>query len=614
MLAPLHFLIYMEIKEIIISLKNGRPQHLSDIYPVIETNTILNKTITGIGATYSEIKAPRHSIIIEPTRPVIYGKTHDPKHKSDNLKGVWQGVYQDEITDYIETSLRQGKWIKILTTPESFRKVQDAFDGLDIDIRFDGYFLLFDEIQKSVKDCDYRSDITLPMDLFFECKDKAVVSATPPTQYADTRFNDFQMVKLVPDYDYQMDLQLYTTNNVLQSTRELLESLASDERPVFFFVNSTDMIFSLMKQLGVKDESAVFCSEKSVDKLKSFKFRNAYEEWKESKKARYNWMTSRFYSALDIELQESPNVVMLTDCYTAEYTMIDPYMDAVQIVGRFRNGVNRIYHISNFDKRNPIKSREQIDETFRAQKIVYEYMGTMAYSASTATQREEFRRAQATIPFTRFLDEDNELDPYKVDNYIDEETVKVTYNNYSRVLQAYQECGYFNVTRVPQYYKFGDFERLKIESKAASIREKCKEIVAQLEELGTCETEAEQQYKRDLEFADSLIVEAYDLLGKKEIERLRYSVTRIREAVILKKHQVKAHATDAIELINTFFYPQQWYSAKFIKEKIKEIFAELNIPTTKAVTSHTITEYFEARELKKRVGGRGYFLISPRFV
>jgi hypothetical protein len=212
-----------------------------------------------------------------------------------------------------------------------------------------------------------------------------------------------------------------------------LESLVSDERPVFLFVNSTDMIFSLMKQLGVKDESAVFCSEKSVDKLKSFKFRNAYEEWKESKKARYNWMTSRFYSALDIELQKSPNVVMLTDCYTAEYTMIDPYMDAVQIVGRFRNGVNRIYHISNFDKRNPIKSREQIEESYHEQKIVYEWMETMAYSVPVATLREEFRRAQATIPFTRFLDDDNEVDPYKVDNYIDEETVKVTYNNYSRV-------------------------------------------------------------------------------------------------------------------------------------------------------------------------------------
>ena len=604
----------MVTREIIIQHKNGRPRHLSDIYPVIETNTILNKTITGIGATYSEIKAPRKSIIIEPTKPVIYGKTHDPKHKGDNLMGVFQGVYQNEIVEYIEESLDKKKWVKIITTPESFRKVQDAFEELEIDIRFDGYFLLFDEIQKSVKDCDYRSDITLPMDLFFQCRDKAVVSATPPTKYADPRFNDFQMVKLVPDYDYRMDLQLYTTNNVLQSTRELLESLVSEERPIFLFVNSTDMILSLMKQLGVKDESAVFCSEKSVDKLKTLKFRNAYEEWKESKIAHYNWMTSRFYSALDIELLEEPNVVMLTDCYTAEYTMIDPYMDAVQILGRFRNGVNRIYHISNFDCRNPIKSYEEIVQSVISMKHVYEWIGTASDSASTVSDKIAFRELQKKAPFTQFLDENNRIDPYKVDNYIDTETVKVIYNNVDRVLQAYQECNYFNVNHTTKPYKFGDFERLKIESKTASLKEKRKEIVAQLEQLGTCDTELECQFKRDLKFADSLIVKAYDLLGKEEIERLNYSVTRIREAVLLKEHQVKAHATVAIQLINSFFYPQQWYSAKTIKSKIKEIFAELGIPTTKAVTSHTIKEYFEAREVKKKKGGRGYFLISPKYI
>ena len=82
---PYTLYIYMITKEIRISQVNGKVQHLSDIYPVIETNTILNKTITGIGATYSEIKAPRNSIIIEPTRPVIYGKTRDTKHKDDNL-------------------------------------------------------------------------------------------------------------------------------------------------------------------------------------------------------------------------------------------------------------------------------------------------------------------------------------------------------------------------------------------------------------------------------------------------------------------------------------------------------------------------------------------------
>lgn len=603
----------MTDKEIKISQINGKVQHLSDIYPVIETNTILNKTITGIGATYSEIKAPRHSIIIEPTKPVLYGKTHDQRHKDDNLLGVCQGVYSDKIAEYIENSICQNKWVKILTTPESFSKVQDAFKELDIDIRFDGYFLLFDECQKMVKDCDYRSDITLPMDLFFECRDKAIVSATPPTKYSDPRFDSFQMVKFRPDYDYRMDLQLYTTNNVLQRTRELVKSLSSDERPVFFFVNSTDMILSLMKQLGVMEESAVFCSEKSVDKLRGLKFLKAYEDWEMKRMARYNWLTSRFYSAFDIELPVAPNVVMLTDCYIAEYTMIEPYMDAVQIVGRFRSGVNKIYHISNCDRRNPVKSKEQIEESYREKKIVYDHLGTMAYSASTESQRVEFRKAQALVSFNQFLDENYHVDPYKVDNYIDEETVKVTYNNCDSLLKAYEECGYFNVTHSNQPYKFGDYERLKIESKSASIREKRKEIVAQLEQLGSCETEAECQYKRDLEFADSLIVEAYDLLGKETIERLRYSVTRIKQELIIKKHKLMSHSTDTIELIIIYFTPQRWYSASEIRKKLREAFKIMGVPTLKAVTSHTITDYFEAVE-RKTHQGRGYYLIAPRFI
>jgi len=587
-------------------------QYLTDIYPVIETNTILNKTITGIGATYSEIKAPRHSIIIEPTKPVIYGKTHDLKHKNDNLKGVFQGVFQDEIVDYIERSLNQHKWVKILTTPESFRKVQDALDSMAIDMRYDGYFLLFDECQKIVKDCDYRSDITLPMDLFFECRDKAIVSATPPTEYADNRFGSFQTVKLIPDFDYRKDLLLYTTNNVLQRTRELLAILKSDERPVFLFVNSTDMIHSFMKQLMVEEESVVFCSEKSVNKLRGLNFRKAYEDWEVKRMAKYNWLTSRFNSAFDIELLDMPNVVMITDCYTAEYTMIDPYMDAVQIAGRFRNGINRLYHISNCDKRISVRSKEQIAASVNEMRIIYDYLETIAYSASTSTQRIELRKAQKAITYTQFLDENGKVNPYKVDNYIDEEKLKVEYNNYSSIFKAYQECGYFNVVYDQKNYRFGDHERLRIENKSATIREKRKEIVVQLEQLGTCETEAECQYKHDLAFADSLIVEAYDLLGKDEIEQLNYSVTKMREAIILKKHQIMAHATDAIQMIKAYFYPQKWYSAKTIKNKIKEIFTALGIPTPKAVTSHTINDYFEAIELRKK-SGRGYFLISPRF-
>ncbi len=241
----------MKGKEITIKRINGKIQFLSEIYPIIETNTVLNKTITGIGATYSEIKAPRHSIIIEPSKTVIYGKTHDPKHKEDNLFGVVEKVYPNNIIDYINNSLRLGKRIKILTTPESFGKVQNAFNSLDIDIQHDGYFLLFDEVHKTVKDSNYRENITLPMDYFFGCNDKAIVSATPPKRIIDKRLKNFQLIKIVPDFDYKNDLTLFATNNILQRTKELLETLKSDDRHFFIFINSVSIISSMMEQLNI---------------------------------------------------------------------------------------------------------------------------------------------------------------------------------------------------------------------------------------------------------------------------------------------------------------------------------------------------------------------------
>lgn len=602
----------MEIRNIEISKKGGKVQHLCDILPMIETNTILNKTITGIGATYSELKAQRNSIIIEPNKPVITGKCKEQKHKKDNLFGVFQGVYKDDIIAYIEESISKKKFIKILTTPESFKKVHDAFEELDIDIRFDGYFLLLDECQKIVKDCDYRQDITLPMDLFFECKDKAMVSATPPTEFADPRFKDFSITKIVPDFNFKIELNLHTTNNVLQCTKQLLKSLEADERSIFLFANSTDMIYSLMKQLDVMGQSAVFCSEKSVEKLKRMKFKTAYEDWDSNKMAHFNWMTSRFYSALDIELSAKPNVIMLTECFVAVYTMIDPYMDAVQILGRFRNGVNKAFHVSNYDKKILAKSRDYIIGDFFCMAKVHHCLGTMIDSVSNKQQKKAFMDAQAIIPYSRFLDENGKENFFRVDNYIDEEVIKTYYRNDIELRAAYMSCKHFDVNHINHPFRFGDYERLIIEDQSKSIKEKRKIIVMQLEQLGACETEAEQQYRRELQFADKFIVEAFDVLGKDQIEQLNYSVTRIKEAIIIKKHKMNASSIDAIKLINASFYSQQWYSAKYIKQKLTEIFNELNIPHPKAITSHTVNEYFVAIE-KKKQQSRGYYLIEPKF-
>lgn len=321
----------------------GRVQYLTEVLPEIPTNTILYKKLTGLGATYGEITAKRNSIIIEPNVPVIIGKCNDPKHKDDNLFGVYEGVYTDDIVNYLEKSKK--KYYKILTTPESFQKVKDAFEELEMSAHC-SCFLLFDECHKLVKDADYRNNITLPIDDFFKFDQKALVSATP-IELNDPRFKEqnFKMIEIQPTFDYKKELWLHHTNNTLQALKTVLSKLDNEEAaplPICVFINSTDIIYSLMKQLDLLEDSAVFCAPKSVDKLKKNRFCNVYEEWNKDKMKRYNFFTSRFFNAVDMELEEQPHVIMLTDVYFAEHTMIDPYTDAIQIVGRFRNGVRQL--------------------------------------------------------------------------------------------------------------------------------------------------------------------------------------------------------------------------------------------------------------------------------
>ena len=55
-------------------LNINKGEWLSDVIKEIPTNTILNKTMTGCGATTLEINAALHSNNIDPNVPVNDGK------------------------------------------------------------------------------------------------------------------------------------------------------------------------------------------------------------------------------------------------------------------------------------------------------------------------------------------------------------------------------------------------------------------------------------------------------------------------------------------------------------------------------------------------------------
>ena len=597
----------MEKIEIQISKKaNGKTQYLTEVLPTIPTNTILYKKLTGLGATYGEIKANRNSVIIEPNKPVIIGKCNDPKHSDDNLFGVHDNIYVDNIVRYMTRSQKQGKRIKILTTPESFFKVRDAFEEMDMDIRFD-CFLLFDECHKVIKDSGFREHVSLPMDLFFECEQKALVSATP-LEFTDPRFENFTMIEVVPTFDYVQNLHIITTNNVLATIKKVLEQ----QDRCFIFCNYTDMIFELMKQLDILDKSAVFCSENSADKLTGLKFNNVSAVWDESKTQQFNWLTSRFYNAVDIELDFKPNVILLTDCYAADYTIFDPYTDVVQCVGRFRNGVSNICLVTNTNPRFNIRSKDELKGTILCLRDNYEQIKSFYTYATTNSAKDAYKTLLECSPYKDMLDKYGRTSFYKIDNHINFQFVKGFYNNSGYLLEQFTLSGMFYITADEESYAIGD-EQLLIINTSALIKEKRKAIVQQLELIYPCQTEMDYQMLRRLERADKFIVDAYLKIGKSKIERLRYNTKKMKEAMILVDYTEKTRGDEVQKLIANSFNEGQWYSASYIKSEILRIFELVGLKPKKAVTSNTITDFFEAEKMEHKKK-RGYYLIRSRIL
>ena len=588
--------------------ENGKIQYLTEVLPMIPTNTVLYKTLTGLGATYGELKADRNSIIIEPNVPVIVGKCNDPKHKENNLFGVYEGVYTEDVIKYLEKSA--DKRTKILTTPESFQKVKDAFELMDMDI-YGTCFLLFDECHKIVKDADYRSDITLPFDDFFLFNEKALVSATP-ISFSDPRFEmqKFQIIRIEPAFEYKLPVSLIHTNNVLEQLKRTLDKLNATD--ICLFVNSTDMIYSFIKQLDIENESTVFCAKKSVEKLKNKKFKHAFEQWSKSKMKKYNFFTSRFYNALDIELKIKPTVIMISDVYFSEYSMIDPHTDAIQAIGRFRNGVNRVCHIFNTNPNLPVRTEEEIGIYLQANKEVYDKIKTFYDCATSEEARNAYHGILKVLPFNQMLNKDGKENFFAIDNYVDEALLKSSYNAQEKLIASYRSNRLFDLDVESAYFPFGDFERLKKESKYASLKDKRKEVVRQLELLkGDDETEMIRNYKEDLRKADSFIYGAYEEIGKEMIESLDYSVKRIKEAMILKQYREKTEGTEFIQLIKNSFKVGQKYTKKYIKEELTRIYALTGVTPQKTITGQSIKEFFHVKEINTG-GSRKFLLVESK--
>lgn len=328
---------------------------------------------------------------------------------------------------------------------------------------------------------------------------------------------------------------------------------------------------------------------------------------------KYNFFTSRFYNALDIELDTKPTIIMITEVYFSEYSMIDPNTDAIQIIGRFRNGIEHAYHIFNTNTNFPVRTIAEIDGYIAGCEDVYKKLKTLYDCATTEGARDSFRAALKIVPYNKMLDKEGRKNYFAVDNYKDEALLKSCYNNRLGVFNCYQSNKIFDITHIQSTFPLGDYERLKRDNKSVSFKEKRKEIVRQLELLeGDDDTGLILEYKNDLRKADPFICEAYEVIGKEMIESLNYSVKQIREAIILKQLREKTEGIEFIQLIKNSFKIGQKYTLKYIKQELIRIYKLAGVRPKKAITGQSIKDFYE---IKACYCGkqRGFVLVESKF-
>lgn len=584
-------------------------EYLTDTIPV---NAVIYKKTTGIGATTLEINSSRNSIIIEPNTPVIQGKTE--KHK--NLFGIFEGVTTEQIINYLNNNTIRYK--KLMTTPESFAKLKKAFYMLDIDMYSD-YFLLFDECHKLTSDIDFRDTITLPMQEFWKFKERSLISATITnfTSYPIFQKYGFKNVTIEPNYYHALKVNLYTSNNILQDINHYFENIPNRENEVFcFFINSIDMITAIIKAFNIKENTNIYCSSQSIDKLRRNGFENTFTTVTDLNQ--YNFYTSRFYSAVDIITEYKPYLIVISDVIKSPQTIIEPLLESRQIAGRFRNGISSFTHIAGLDKNIESKSYKELQNYLIEERKAYLQLKTLYESATEEGVKQVMKEALERVEISKYLEEDGSFNFFMTENLLDREATKAKYKTWEDFILSYSlDEEYFEIENQYNNTYSYETERLKISTKnSLALRKEIVDIFFSMELDKGIHTEELKSLLEELKRKDEFIIEICQNFDKDFILENKYKKQPLTFALIKKRTQEKAISFPVIEAVLQSFYLDKDYTEKEITDNLTRIYQTFEIDKTPKATD--IQEYFEISKRKtikrKNQFLKGYKLLKVKYL
>jgi|GEM_PF-150929 len=582
--------------------------------PFIPSNSILFKNITGIGATTLELQCRRNSIIVEPNSPVIVGK----QKKFPKMLGVKYNVGRTDVIKYLKNETIEFK--KIVVTPESFHKVMQACKILKIDV-YKEFFFLFDECEKVNKDIKFRPKIILPMEDFFKFENKAFVSATPIIP-SDPRFelHKFQIYNVIPDYDISHTITRYDSNNSIQTLINLLKNDDSEKRH-FIFLTSVDAITTIIKFMKNHSSCSIFCSETSAVTLKTNKYAHVGTSIDESKFSKFNFLTGRFFSAVDIDLEEDVSIYIVSDVNVSLNSLLDPHTDVIQIIGRFRNSNfgKKTHIISTTKEEVPYMTKDEIKTYLLILKGVYDTIFKILETVTDIDSKKILDELQKVLNFRCFMMHNGTVNYYMVDNFYYDNRVISYYSSPYIIAKQYEESALLNseikrfniVNSITESHSRGS-DSLYIFGETRSYTEIMDEIIDQL-------IEAEFEVQTDIpnkklshikakyQSVFPELIEAYELVGAQVLLTECHSKAKVNRLIQKTKETQQGVGLSFIHELKKVISINTFASGEKLTKQFSDLLKKHKIDKVPP-TIHGLKKYVSLSKRTKKNNVQGYYV------
>lgn len=287
-------------------------------------------------------------------------------------------------------------------------------------------------------------------------------------------------------------------------------------------------------------------------------------------------------------------MLIVTDLSFATHTVIDPTTEAVQIVGRFRNGVEDAAHIFNTNKEMPCKSREEITTRLEECETVYKQVLQIKASGAGCDTRAQ---ALDGMEYKRFMNTDGTRNWFMWDNAYDDERIKQYYTDAKLMREEYEKA--FHTDYTEHIYPLSDCDRLQRTNPRLKMKDLFREIVRQLEILEQNRTWNEYYFLREeIQNQVPMMVDAYYALGAEEIERLNYNMGTISKQIQENESKQLLTSEKIRKEVHSRLKTGDKLPVCIVNRFMNNLITQFGIPYRKKVTAKLIGIYFEYREVR----------------